>query len=129
MLKSSLAVLAGVIGGSAVIWLIEASGHALFPPPGGVDMHDPGLTSEHLQQMPVLLLSVVLLAYAAGSFAGGWISVAISEKLRDSIIVGLALLGFGIVNLVMITHPLWFIVVSVLIYIPCAYWGGKIRVR
>ena len=55
--------------------------------------------------------------------------VAISEKLRDSIIVGLALLGFGIVNLVMITHPLWFIVVSVLIYIPCAYWGGKVRVR
>ncbi len=129
MLKSSLAVLAGIIGGSAVIWLIEALGHALFPAPAGLGMQGPGVTSEHLQQMPVLLLSVVLLAYAAGSFAGGWISVAISEKLRDSIIVGFALLVFGIVNLLMVSHPVWFVVVSVLIYIPCAYWGGKIRVR
>jgi hypothetical protein len=128
MLKSSLAVLAGIIGGSAVIWLVEALGHALFPV-HQLDVNDPGSISEHMQGAPFILLSMVLLAYAAGSFTGGWIAVAISERIAGSVIIGLVLMAFGIFNLLMVPHPLWFTIVSALLYVPMAYWGGRIRAR
>lgn len=124
MLKSSLAVVAGIIGGSAVIWLLEMLGHVIFPTPEGLDLTNPEAIRQHMYSIPLGSFIVVLIAYAAGSFTGGWIAVAIGEKVRDAVIVGIVLLTFGIINLVMIPHPTWFMVVDVLLYVPFAYVGG-----
>lgn len=127
MLRRVLAVIAGVIGGSAVIWLLEMVGYMMFPGPEGMDTADPESMRLLMKEVPVAAFVVILFAYATGSFAGGWIAVAIGEKMRDAMITGVVLLGFGIVNLMLVPHPLWFTLISVLLYLPFAYLGGKAK--
>jgi len=127
MLRRVLAVSAGVIGGSAVIWLLEMFGYMMFPGPEGMDTADPEAMRQLMKEVPVAAFVVILLAYAAGSFAGGWIALAIGEKMKDAMITGVVLLGFGIVNLMLVPHPLWFTLISVLLYLPFAYLGGKAK--
>jgi hypothetical protein len=42
--------------------------------------------------------------------------------------VGGVQLFFGLVNLVMIPHPMWFAIASVIVFLPAAYFGGKLEI-
>jgi hypothetical protein len=69
---------------------------------------------------------MILLAYAAGSFAGGLVASLIAgiQQPKAAVIVGSILLVAGIMNIVSIPgHPLWFIIVGCLLYIPFSYLG------
>lgn len=115
MLKKIVAVIAGVVTAGVVIALIEMIGHAVFPPPVGVDFADPVSVSAMMQAAPIGALLFVIVAWLAGIVAGATIAFLIvreNGKLNASIVGGLVLAG-TIANLLMIPHPVWFSVVSV----------------
>lgn len=128
MIKNILYIILGVIVGGFVIYLVEALGHLVYPPPEGLDPTDIEAFKQLVRQLPVGAFTFVLLAYALGSFAGGFVTALLSTKhsVRSAMIVGGLLLVLGLINLIMIPHPTWFIIMSLLIYIPCAYFGGLI---
>jgi hypothetical protein len=76
-------------------------------------------------------LMVLLLAHASASFFGGMTVARFTptEWKKFCLLLGLVLTLFNILNIVMLPHPIWFIIVSNLIYIPFAYLGGRMMQR
>ena len=130
MVGKILSVIAGVIAGTIVIYLVEMLSSKVYPPPPGVDiMKDKQALIEFIKNAPLSAMLLVLSGYVLGSFVGGWVSSRISGSLRQALISGVVLMAFGIMNLVEIPQPLWFGISSTISYIPLAYLGGKLALK
>lgn len=126
-LKEVLAVLSGLVVGMILIGLLEGLGHLIFPPPAGVDLSDMEQVAIYLQNAPIVALLWVTLAWFIGAFVGGAVATLIAKEAgrRPAYLVGGILTLSGILNLVMIPHPIWFWL-SILIFIPAALIGRKV---
>ena len=124
MLKNIFIVIGSVIIGAVIIFLVEALGHMIYPPPEGIDFNDSEAMKSVVSNLPVGALLFVVIAYALGSFGGGFASVLISKQQNTTlpIIIGIILMIFGIINLFLIPHPVWFMIANLLVYIPFAYF-------
>lgn len=127
-IKNVLAILAGWVGASVVIFAIEQAGHYNNPKAA---ISQQQLINGEIPMFPNSLLYWILSAYVIGSFAGGLISGAIN-RLKAKFLgsaVGALLMVMGIINMLIIPHPAWFWLASNLVYIPMGYLGGRIMQR
>lgn len=126
-----LAVVAGVIFAGIVIYVLETIGHQVYPPPADLDTKNLEAMKAYIATLPMGAMLFVLLAYIVGSFAGGWLAVKIARtsQMHVPLTVGGVQLFLGIINLVMIPQPMWFAVASVIVFLPAAYFGGKLGVK
>jgi hypothetical protein len=124
-----LSVVAGVVAGTAVVFLVESLGHRVFPPPAGLNPSDPESIRAAMAKLPIGALLAVLVAWIAGSFAGGWLAALIARRVVPALIVGFLILAASAVNLIMIPHPVWFAIAGLLVILPAAWLGGKVATR
>lgn len=119
---AGLLVMAG--GVAAVQWL----GHALYPPPAGLDYRDPAQLQAVMQAMPWPAKALVVLAWTLGSLAGGLAAAKIARAHRRgaALAVGLAMLALVVMNLVAIPHPAWMAALGVLVPLPFALLGREL---
>lgn len=131
MLRTVLAVVLGLVMGGMVVFAIEVVGHLIHPPPADLDTGDREAMKRYVEQLPPAAFLFVLLAYAAGSFAGGWVAARVARRapLVHAVIVGALLLAAGIMNVVMIPHPLWFTFASLAVFLPAALAGAWLARR
>ena len=127
VVRSILAVLAGMLSAFVVIACVQAVGVRIYPPPPGMDPRDTATFKNLMAQMPLGALLFVLLAYAAGSVVGGWVAARFAPraKLTHGMIVGAFLLGAGIMNMTVIPHPGWFWASAIAIYLLGAWSGAR----
>ncbi len=119
MLKKIVAVVTGVVSAGLVISMAERVGHAIYPPPAGLDVSDPAAIEALIKSLPVGAFLLVLFAWLAGIVVGATVACLIvreNARLYTAIIGGLVLAG-TIVSFVMIPHPAWFAAVSVAVII------------
>ncbi|MBP6811102.1 MAG: hypothetical protein KA138_06265 [Saprospiraceae bacterium] len=124
-----LAVLLGILAGGIVIAGVEMiSPHS---PPAGMNVNDPAKLGEWIATLPMSAFAILLLAYFLGAAVGGWVAnrVAAKSHYRPALIVGFGLFVAGLMNLISIPHPMWFAVVSSLIYFAGAWIGGRVVPR
>ena len=119
------AVVAALAVSIVVISIVQAVSGWMYPPPPGLDLTDPEALRAFAEQLPIGALLMVELSYLLGSLMGG---VTVGILGRDhmnglAVAVGGALTGAGFVNLAAIPHPLWFVVLSTLTYVPCVFAG------
>lgn len=128
MSRKILAIIGGVIFAGLVVYAVQTLGHQVYPPPENLDTKNLEAMKAYTASLPMGALLFVLLSYGVGSFAGGWLAAKIARvpQMHVPLTVGGVQLFFGIINLLMIPHPLWFAVASVLIFLPAAYLGGKL---
>lgn len=116
MLKSALAIVAGLIAGVAIVFVSEAIGHMLYPPPDGVDLKDPDQLKTIMQEIPLGAKLAVLVAWGLGTFGGGVTAIMVSgRKAWPAGIVALILLAGAGATLLMIPHPIWMMVATPII--------------
>ena len=127
VVRSILAVVVGMLVAFVLFALVQIIGMRAYPPPPGTDPMNAESVKAAMRQMPLGALLFVLLSYAAGSVAGGWVAArfAPKAKLMHAMIVGALLFGAGLVNLSMIPHPAWFGVASSAIYLLGAWSGAR----
>lgn len=131
IVRNTLAVLAGLLLGSAVnMGLIMISG-SIIPPPAGADVTTmDGLTkSIHLFEPKHFLMP--FLAHALGTLVGAFIAalIAATRKMTFALVVGVCFLVGGVMNAMMLPSPMWFNVVDLVgAYIPMAWIGGRLAV-
>jgi hypothetical protein len=129
IIKNILAVIGGIVVGSAVnMGLITISG-SIIPPPEGADVTTmEGLkASMHLFEPRHFLFP--FLAHALGTLVGAIIAglIAANRKMLFAVIIGIFFLIGGTANVFLLPSPTWFIVVDlVLAYLPMAWLGGKL---
>lgn len=131
MMRSVLAVIAGLVVMVAMVVMVEYIGHLAFPfpLPPGLDPNDPATMAAVLPNMPVGALLFPLLAYAAGSFLGAGTATSISQahKRGVAIVVGSVMLVLVAANFASLpVHPLWMVVTGLLVPLPFALLGWRV---
>lgn len=131
MARTILAVLAGVLVAGLVVAGIEMAAHALSQPAGipmpGGPMPD-GITPPAPDQAPVTVLINVVLAWALGSIAGGFTASKISRQHTRAapVAVGVLMVVLVVSNFFVMPHPVWMMVLGVLLPVPMALIGRKL---
>lgn len=129
IVKNILAVIIGIVAGSAVnMGIIMISG-SIIPPPEGVDNTTmEGLKAGlHLFQPKHFLFP--FLAHALGTFVGALLAVIIAanRKLLFAMVIGVFFLAGGIANILMLPSPTWFTIVDLVgAYLPMAFFAAKL---
>jgi hypothetical protein len=128
MIRNVIAVVTAFIIGGIFVFAIEAIGHRVYPLPEGFDTSDFAKIADYIKTAPIGAIAFVLLAQSFGSFVGGFVSglIAKSNKRLIAIIYGVLALIMASINLVMIPHPLWFMVLSIALPIPLSLLGSMI---
>ncbi len=121
MLRSVLAVLFGVLGGAAIVFVVEAVSHGIYPIPEGFDP----TKAADIAALPFGAKFAVVLAWFAGAFGGGVIASLISKRWAPAAwVVAATILLFAGTNFSAFPHPLWMMVAS----LPATALGGWLAV-
>jgi hypothetical protein len=127
IIRNILAVIAGWFGGSIINMGLIQTGHILLP----IEGLDPGNMEAMAEIMPGLDFQYFIfpfLAHALGTLVGAFIAgiIVAKRKMRFALVIGVLFLIGGILVNYMISGPIWFIILDiVLAYIPMAWLGGK----
>ena len=128
-IRNILAIIAGLIAGSAVNMGLVIAGAAIIPPPAGVDVTDVESikTSMHLFEFKHFVAP--FFAHALGTLVGAYVAVIIAAgyKITLGLVIGVLFLLGGIINVFMLPSPAWFVIVDLVgAYIPMAWIGVKL---
>lgn len=128
--KNILAVIAGLVLGSAVnMGLIMLSGN-IIPPPGGADVTTMEGLKESIHLFEAKHFIFPFLAHALGTFFGAFIAslIAANHKMKMALIIGVLFLIGGVTNIIMIPSPTWFTILDLVgAYMPMAWLGFNLN--
>jgi len=129
--RKILGGIVGIIVAVAFVAAVEALAHALYAPPGVQAPEGKEAMKAFVDALPIGAFLMVLLAHLLGSLAGSLAATLTSGRssILPGMVVGGLLLVSGIVNLTMVPHPVWFMVVDVLLFLPAAYLGARLVLR
>ena len=128
--RKILAVIVAMVVAVAIFMIVQMINTMVVAPPSDAVMKDPAALREFMANGPVKAYVIVLIGYLIGSFAGGFIVTKMSRRespgLTLPIIVG-ALLSLGMVaNILFLPgQPIWFIVASLIVFIPMSLFGHR----
>lgn len=127
-LKNIIVVIGAMIVGGVLIYGIESINDLIFPPPADLNTGDMEALKAYMQQAPAGSLAIILLAHACGAFISGWIisRFAASSIRMLVLITGMIWMITGVINLVVIPHPLWFSVADACVYLPMTIIGARL---
>ncbi len=127
--KNVLAIIAGLVIGSAVnMGIIMISG-SIIPPPEGADLTTMEGLIESMHLMEPQHFIFPFLAHALGTLVGAIIAakIAATHQMKLALGIGAFFLIGGITNVFMLPSPTWFIIVDLVgAYIPMGWLGGKL---
>lgn len=125
------AVIVGTFVGSLIIYAFQALGQVVFQPPFEYDPANPEIFRKLDSAGRNAVLVPILVSYVAGALVAGILAGVISRgtNVTASVITGLVLLLFGLVNLINFYHPLWFWIASLLTWPAMALAGGLLSSR
>ena len=121
-----------VVAGSVTALLIIAGTEYLIPRvfdlAGPVDTNDRAAVALMIDSMPFRAFLMILGGYILAAFAGGVVAGLVAEvnKCKAASRVGMVLVAGAILNFVSVPHPRWFVIASLAVYIPMAYFGGSL---
>ena len=128
MVRNVAAALAGIVTAFVMIMLIEKLGHFIYPPPADLDFSDPDVMRPYIATLPFLALLFPMIAWVVATFAGTVLACKIgtANPLAFSAVVGGLVLAGTITNLIMIKHPLWFSLVSLVAVAASAWIAARV---
>lgn len=123
VVRTSLALVAGIVLTFLVIIVMEQFISWLFPSPHIGDLSDPAVAQEFMQQLPVIALLLVLLGWLLSITVGFWSAALIAGKSRGrfALAIGAAVLLGCVANFLQLPHPLWFVVITCAL-VPAVTW-------
>jgi len=127
--RKILGVVAGWFTAAAIFLLVEMLATGLAQnPPGNMSHMSSAEIAQYMASLPAGVYIATWIGYIIGSFGGGWMATKVSQ-VRDNpafaVIVGVILTVGGILNFFYMRpgQPMWFVILSLLTYIPLAYVG------
>jgi hypothetical protein len=119
------AVIAGLVAAFLLVAGAEGIVHVMYPAPPGTNMEDFEQVKRFVAALPVTALVLVLAGWLIGTFVATWLAAKIAHNPLAGYIVGALLLAAGVMNAFMIPQPVWFSIVSFVIYIGATIVGAR----
>jgi hypothetical protein len=121
-----LGVLAGFVTMYVVIFGIESLGHAVYPPPPGIDPRNTADIGAWMAVAPMGALASLAIAWVAGAFAGGAVAAKVSRYWpRTAAIIVACVVVFGVVMMILeFPHPKWLAMIGLFLPLPSALIGA-----
>ena len=121
--------LAGVLIAMLSVWLVQKIGHAVYPPPANLDLNDLEAMKSYVGGLPIGAFLFVVASYFIGTAVGTCVACAIGTMLPRiyALLVGCLMLVATAMNVMMIPHPTWFIVLAVVALVIGAWLGTMCR--
>jgi len=129
ILRNILAVVAGLIIGSAMNMGLIMLSSSVIPPPEGVDVTNMESLKASMHLFEPKHFIFPFLAHALGTLTGAAVAamIAASHNMKFALGIGAFFLIGGIANVFMLPAPTWFVVTDlVLAYIPMGWLGGRL---
>lgn len=115
MLRLILGIIAGLVVGLVVTATVEGVGHALFPPPPGVNLTDPSSLKTVMAQISPEAKMTVLLAWFLGILAGAsTANLVAGRRALAGRLVAAIVFAFAVWTMMAIPHPVWFVISAVI---------------
>ena len=114
MLKIILGIVAGIVVAFAAVMAGELAIHALT---GGsaVDMNDPAAVEAMMAATPIGSKIGIVATYFVAVLLGALAAVRVSGRNWTAWVITAVILAATIANYVMLPHPLWMVVCSILL--------------
>lgn len=106
-MRMALGIVAGIVVAFLCVFAVEWIGHAVYPPPAGLDINDPADQARLMEAMPAAAKAFVLVAWFVGALAGAWTANRIAGRSLAGWVVALLVVAAGVATMVMIPHPAW----------------------
>ena len=122
--RGIVAVVLGLVVGSAVNMGIVLLGPALIPPPAGVDTATAEGLAAGIHLFEAKHFLTPFLAHALGTLAGALVAFLVAGRGRAACawVIGVVFLAGGVAAAFMIPAPAWFVAVDLLLaYLPMAW--------
>lgn len=130
IVKNIIAVIVGWIIGSFVNMSLIELGHYLMPVEG-LDTQNMDSLATIFPTLEPKYFIFPFLGHAIGTLIGACIAgIIATKKMRAALIVGILFFLGGVAVNIMITGPIWFVAIDILLaYIPMALLGGVIATK
>lgn len=128
-IRNSIAMMGGLILGSAVNMALITLGAVLVPPPTGADTSSIEAMIESMALYEAKHFLFPFLAHSLGTLVGAIFAakVAATHQLTMAVAVGLVFLAGGIYMVLLLPSPIWFSTLDlVAAYLPMSYLGYKL---
>jgi hypothetical protein len=131
MIRGALAVVAGVLAGSVVVWAIDLPGSYLHPLPVGLGPNDRDALVAHAGSAPLSAKSLVAVAWGVAPLVGGWLATRLAGRssLVPSFIVGALFLIMNAGTLFYFPLPFWLSVACLALPPITSFAGGLLANR
>ena len=129
--RTILGMLLGVATMMLTVYAFEFLGHALYPPPAGLDPNNPDHLRMIIAAAPVGAMAMLVLAWAAGAFVGGWVAARIARHARAAAIAVALFVMAGVAGMIVMVpdHPKWVSAFGMLLPMPVALIAAMLAQR
>lgn len=115
LVRSVVSTMAGVVVAVIVVMIVEMTGHAIYPPPEGIDVTDPADQARLMEVIPAGAKVAVVMAWFLGALAGAWVALRMSGNVLTGWLVGILMVAAGLWTTQMFPHPTWMLVSAVVL--------------
>ncbi|QBA64967.1 hypothetical protein [Muriicola soli] len=130
--RNILAVIAGLVLGSAVNMLFISLNGRVITLPEGADVSTMEGLKESMSLFEPKHFIFPFLAHAIGTLIGAYFAakIAATRKMMFAMIVGIGFLIGGIINVINLPAPAWFSTLDLIAaYIPMGWLGGRLGTK
>lgn len=131
VLRSVLAVLAGIAAGVIVVAVVDTLVFRLYPLPAGTDTSDPAALRDAVATMPLQAFVLLLAGWVLAALASSWVAARLATRrlVLHGAIGGGLLLAATLANLAAVPHPTWMWAAAVVLLPVAVVMGIKAGAR
>lgn len=109
MWRQAGGALAGILAGGLCVFVLETAGHALMPPPAGIDPASAQGAAAFIDAVGLRGQAMIVGIWAVGVAAATLVAglVAGRQARWPGIAAAIVQTALGLVTMTMIAHPLW----------------------
>lgn len=113
MVRLILGIVAGVVLAVVLVGSFEMAGHALFPPPAGIDLKDPAQLAAVMDQIPLAAKLWVVGAWTLATAIAGLVAAVTAKRAWAAWVIATVVAALAVITILMIPHPMWMKVAAV----------------
>jgi hypothetical protein len=130
-MKIFISMFSGVFSGLILISFLEMAIYSFFPLPNGLDKSNIKEYEIYLTKINNPSLLLILLSLSLGNILSGFVGTKVANEDNKIyfLINSFLILSMNIIQLTLISHPMYYNILNLLIPIPSGFIGYKISLK